>query len=1038
MTNNRKTDSKKLERAEYRAKLIEAELNAIKGSRSFQLSRKLGIIKAQIVSDPVGLSKKAAKMIFAEPKKARHMLRSANRGAFIAQSVSEQTAKYQEWILLNEPDDEELDEQRLLADNLKYRPLISIVTPVFNPPLKVFEDLIESVLDQTYTNFELCLGNFGDDPEVEAMIVQYSKTDSRVKHYKSSKNEGIAGNSNQILEKVEGDFIALLDHDDTLSPDALYENAKLLNEKPYDFIYSDKDKIDEAGNRFDPLFKPQLSPEMLLNINYLTHLNVMRTSIVREIGGWDPETDGAQDWDLFLRVVSVAKNVGFIPKVLYHWRVIATSTAMSIETKPYALANQRNAVDKYLATNSIQAKSYTKKTELLLKWDKTILDHAPLVFIFHSNMSNTHRVIRRVKKVAPNATFVLLVHKNEVKNQKHITELGADTAVYTSRDEQMSAVNEYIKQKPNSKSKNVLFLLDTIKLPRDEEWYENLTGWLGIEDVAAASGRLVNKHDLIVSSGAVVTRDHHYFPLFNKFPRYYQSYIGNAEWVRNLSMLSPYFSVTKLEHLRKYASITSANSKVSFDDFFLSLSKDNRLVLSPHATAVIDNYNHEFESVRPVKLEVAKTKQFDDPFSNPNVSSNDPMRLFEDEKLTSVDLVESTEQIDSYQHDATILSGTFDISYSEMLENKRIVEKQGKIENVQSVAWFLPSFDAMYAGLMNIFSFANYLANDKGLNTTVYILKAGNDVTSEKEQVISVFPGMKSASFKAIKPADVNGIKEHDLGIATQWATAFPLAKAKNISRKCYFIQDNEENFYPKGAISALVELTYTFGFMAIAGTEGLLNIYKSKYGGNGIVLKSKVDLSRYHPRSDMFYAPKKPYKVFFYARPNMPRNAFELGIAGLKKLKMELGEGVEIITAGAAWDADSYGVQGMFTNLGKIEYEAVPKLYRSVDVGLMFMFSGHPGVTASELMASGCPVVVNEYDDITWHELYQHEKTCLISHATASEVARNLKRCLVEDKLRKTIIKNGLAKSVEFYSGYKESQSEVANVVTSTSINKP
>jgi glycosyltransferase involved in cell wall biosynthesis len=198
--------------------------------------------------------------------------------------------------------------------------------------------------------------------------------------------------------------------------------------------------------------------------------------------------------------------------------------------------------------------------------------------------------------------------------------------------------------------------------------------------------------------------------------------------------------------------------------------------------------------------------------------------------------------------------------------------------------------------------------------------------------------------------------------------------------------------------------------------------MYRREYGGDGVVLKSKVSLDAYFPRKDLHYVPEKPYKVFFYARPNMPRNAFELGIAGLKRLKQDLGDDVEIITAGEAWDPMMYGVQGMFTNLGKIDYNAVPKLYRSVDAGLMFMFSGHPGVTASELMASGCPVVVNEYDDVTWHELYQHEKTCLVTMASASEVARNLKRCLTESELRRTLIDNGLEKVASFYSGYDES----------------
>jgi len=161
-----------------------------------------------------------------------------------------------------------------------------------------------------------------------------------------------------------------------------------------------------------------------------------------------------------------------------------------------------------------------------------------------------------------------------------------------------------------------------------------------------------------------------------------------------------------------------------------------------------------------------------------------------------------------------------------------------------------------------------------------------------------------------------------------------------------------------------------------------------------------------------------------------MPRNAFELGIAGLKRLKHEMGDNLEVITAGAAWDPAAYGVEGMFTNLGKIEYAAVPKLYRSVDAGLMFMFSGHPGVTASELMASGCPVVVNEYDDVTWKELYKHEQTCLITAATASEVSRNLKRCLLDSELRRKLIDGGLAKAAHFYDGYDDSLDEVYDFI--------
>jgi glycosyltransferase involved in cell wall biosynthesis len=1019
---------KRVEQAEYKAKLIEAELTAVKSSKAYRISKTLGIIKAQVKSDPVGLSKKAARIVFSEPKKARHLFRSANRGAFIAQSVAEQNAKYQEWILLNEPDESELDEQRAASDKFKYQPLISIITPVFNPPVDVLEELIESVLEQTYPNFELCLGDFGDDVEVKHLIAKYAKLDLRVKDYAFTENKGIAYNSNLILEKATGEYIALLDHDDTLSQDALYENVKLLDEKQYDFIYSDKDKIDEKGNRFDPLFKPQLSPEMLLNVNYLTHLNVMKTSLVNKIGGWDPDTDGAQDWDLFLRLVAATKQVAHIPKVLYHWRVIASSTAMSIDTKPYALAGQRKAIDKYLAIENIPAKSYHQHTELFLKWDRQVVNQRPIVFLQYSNLPNTMRAIRYIRKAVERPKFVILLEGIDAKRADMIAKrTGADTLVYeaTIFSQTLGKYLGTIDKKYNDSV--ALFLLDSLRLPKKTDWYENLTGWLAIKNVAAAGGRIVDRHDLIVSGGGLVTPDRQYFPIFHGYPRYYQSYIGNAEWVRNLTIMSSLFCVTKVSLLQSFdfAKHGTAKSKQAlFDEYFLWLSKDYRLIMTPHATVSIFE-DEGIDLQRPLSSisNKAGAASYKDVFSNPNMSSADPMRLFEDEPLLGLsDPNGNKEPVDRYQHDATILASTFDMSASEIDANKRIVKNNKPLQNPQSVAWFLPAFDAIYAGLMNIFSFANYLSESQKLRTTIYILKGTNDISSERQLVITVFPALKNADFVSIRPDQIDKIKSHDIGIATQWATTFPLAKADAIARKCYFIQDNEANFYPKGSISSLVEFSYRFGFMAIANTDGLLNLYKKHYGGSGIVLKSKVDLSAYYPRKDVYHIAKKPYKVFFYARPNMPRNAFELGIAGLKVLKQELGSSVEIITAGSSWDADAYGVTGLFTNLGKIDYDAVPKLYRTVDAGLMFMFSGHPGVTASELMASGCPVVVNEYDDQTWHDLYKHEETCLVTVPTASEVARNLERCLHDDKLRKKLIDGGLAKIRDFYGGYEAS----------------
>lgn len=1004
--------AKRIEQAEYRAKMLRSELDAIKSSKAFRASRKAGVIKGELAKNPLGLVKKVVKKIITQPGAASKMLRGAANSADVMLAVAEQTAAYQEWIILNEPDEDELRAQRKDADALKYRPLISIITPVFNPPKDVFIDLIESVLNQTYSNFELLLGNFGDNQDIHEVIVEYAKADERIKHLAFSENLGIAGNSNQILAKAQGEYIALLDHDDTISPDALYENAKLLNQKPYDFVYSDKDKIDEKGNRFDPLFKPHYSPEMMLNVNYLTHLNVMRTAIVKKIGGWDPKTDGAQDWDLFLRVVAESKHIGFIPKVLYHWRVIATSTALSIETKPYALANQCKAVDKYLIHNNIPARAYTRRTELLLDWDQQALDKQPLVYIDFSNQADSLRLQREVTKSAPQAVIVNIAQESNV--EPGVAHVGKQK-IYTYKDDQLEAIAQTIQEKGTG-SKIVLLMSDKIHVNSDD-WYKSLIGWVAIKEVAAASGRLVNKYDRIVESGGIISANNEYIPLFKDRPKYFQGYIGNAEWVRNLSIIAPLFAAVSPDDLNAYFKDKKTAKRITFDDFCIwaTKTKKKRLVLSPHATALL-THSDAYAVKRPLKTS-ATPERGGDIFGSSNTHPEDPMKLFEHE---DVNITEVNPEKDAYQHDAIILSNTYDLSQAE-IDAVRAAQKQ-PIHKVESVAWVLPSFDAVYAGLMNIFNFVDFL-NKKGLQTTIYILTAELSAKNEQALALKALPELKSVKFVAMRPDQIDKIDNHDLGIATQWATVYPLAKAKNIGRRYYFIQDHEINFYPKGSISALVELTYKLGLIAIAGTEGLLNLYRTVYGGKGIVLGSKVDLSAYHPREDKYYTPKAPYKVFFYARPNMPRNAFELGIAGLKKLKNTLGDKVEIITAGADWDALQFGVQGMFTNLGKIEYGAVPKLYRSVDAGLMFMFSGHPGVTASELMASGCPVVVNEYDDTTWHELYQHEVTCLVTVPTASEIARNLERCLSDTDLRKKLIDGGLKKAHSFYGDYKDSQ---------------
>ncbi|HYP13813.1 MAG TPA: glycosyltransferase, partial [Bryobacteraceae bacterium] len=239
---------------------------------------------------------------------------------------------------------------RLLLDSMRHKPLISVLTPIYNTPERWLRRAIESVLDQQYPNWELCLADDrSTDPHIRSVLEEYKARDPRIKVAYRDTNGHIAEATNTALELATGEFVALLDHDDEIAPDALLEVAIALNQNPsLDFIYSDEDKIDEEGFCTDPFYKPDWSPDYFLTCMYTCHLGVYRTSLVREIGQFRPEVNGAQDYDLALRLVTQTERIHHIPKVLYHWRTLETSTASGAEAKDYAYPAAQRAIENHL------------------------------------------------------------------------------------------------------------------------------------------------------------------------------------------------------------------------------------------------------------------------------------------------------------------------------------------------------------------------------------------------------------------------------------------------------------------------------------------------------------------------------------------------------------------------------------------------------------------------------------------------------------------------------------------------------------------
>lgn len=255
---------------------------------------------------------------------------------------------YQKWLNQNYPNQPALQKMGKTAKLLAYKPTISLIMPVFNTPICFLREAIESVLNQVYPYWELCIADdYSTDNSLRQILEDYSSKDSRIKVVFRTENGHISRCSNSAIEIATGEFIALLDHDDLLTPDALYEIAQLLNKHPEaDMIYSDEDKIDENGKLRDPFFKPDWCPDSFLSRMYTCHLGTYRRELVNTIGGFRTGYEGSQDYDLVLRLTEKTTQIYHIPKILYHWRIHPQSAASKPDQKPYAvIAAEKALVD---------------------------------------------------------------------------------------------------------------------------------------------------------------------------------------------------------------------------------------------------------------------------------------------------------------------------------------------------------------------------------------------------------------------------------------------------------------------------------------------------------------------------------------------------------------------------------------------------------------------------------------------------------------------------------------------------------------------
>lgn len=326
-------------------------------------------------------------------------LKNSLKRVLLAQlSAAAPRGGYNTWLQNNFPDYIDILKLQEELQTLSYQPLLSVIVPTYNTDIQFLHDCIDSVRAQVYQNWELCIvDDASPDAEVRRVIKAYASMDKRIKYSFLKTNQHISGATNEAVKLATGPYISFFDHDDILWPNALIEVVKALNNnQQLDLIYTDEDKITEDRHEhLGSFFKPDWNPDFLHSVNYITHFTTVRTSLFKKMGGLKKEYNGAQDWDLLMRLTGVTKNIYHIPKIVYSWRVHDLSTAKNTTAKPYVVEAQRRALQDDLARKGYANVSVEQDAQHAGYWNVAYaVQGEPLVSIVIPS-KNQYTIVKR-------------------------------------------------------------------------------------------------------------------------------------------------------------------------------------------------------------------------------------------------------------------------------------------------------------------------------------------------------------------------------------------------------------------------------------------------------------------------------------------------------------------------------------------------------------------------------------------------------------------------------------------------------------------
>lgn len=904
---------------------------------------------------------------------------------------------------------------------------ISVVMPTYNVEIRWLEKAIQSVMNQNHSNWELCIA---DDCSTDKRVPEYLSqlTDPRIKVILLENNVGISDATNAATELATGDYIALMDNDDALTKDALYEVAACAKVNQSDIIYSDHDIIDEKDHHQLPLLKPSWSPDLMRCQMYVGHLLAFKTELFRKVGGLRKEFNGSQDYDLMLRMMEQAERIDHVEKILYSWRSLPTSTATNPDSKPYAQTAGLNAIQAHLDRVYGEGKAVVAETKDYYVYDvRYSMEQKPLVSLIipiKDHIDYLEKLVASIdeKNTYPNYEYVILNNNSEepatfayldkLKQRENVTVVDAPFAFNWSKLNNLGIEHA---------SGDVFIFMNNDMEVITADWMERLAENALRKEVGVAGPLLLYEDGTIQHAGVVIGiggwADH----IFKGMkPEHYGSPYLSPMVTRNVLAVTGACMAVSRETIRQIG---------GFDEDFQICGSDIEMCIRAYEKGLYNVYTpfaqlYHYESksrdsyIPEVDFEMsAKTYQpyvGQDPFYNsqldysqcrPAVDPNqDLLRVsVPPEKHKNMNLKDRlSAAVDAGDSYSIPEIGPYTL---------RAADHSGKRMNL-----LVPSINAehVFGGISTALKFFDALCSATGYDRRIILTDAEPHKEEVQQYAAKGYTLVRSeedstAAWQLVPYADRYGksipVSQNDYFMMTGWWTAYCIQEAYMMqegqsdlkpNKFLYFIQDYEPGFYPWSSQYMLADGTYRCKYdqIAVFNTSLLQNYMKQlgyqfyrEYAFEPVLndgLKKCLE-----PVIGQDVSKKK--QILLYGRPGTKRNAFELIVTALRKwvwMQPDVEEW-QIISAGESFKPVLLGNGKKIESVGKLTIEEYGRVLQESYAGISLMVSPHPSYPPLEMSAFGVKVLTNTYANKDWKDY--SDNVVVVNQISALGIARQL-----------------------------------------------